>query len=261
VNLLAPELARMTRPPVMLALLAFLALLAAAPPAAATVYGHGACILRNNAPGQHYPPEPNRDDTRKALGLAGDEQNSLGNFAVYQDAQAFALMQKIDNAGTDALAALPPDTPRIDFVIDAHLSNLARVRTMMGLFYEQARVARRADNAQAAAFYQKALDTRFVDDRGCAHTPLVSSNMLRHYAGLLIYGEGVPQDKAKAKILLTDCCLREVGRSLRPFARLRRLGFWGGILAPCFFSGNAAGWVGRAKPSLRIKRAGRPLQA
>ena len=79
--------------------------------------------MRNSVAGAPFPPEPNRDDTRKALATWGGDPSFLGNsgYARKQYAQAFELLQKIDGEGTDALAALPSDTPRIDFVIDRHV--------------------------------------------------------------------------------------------------------------------------------------------
>ena len=56
--------------------------------------------------------------------------------------------------------------------------------------------------AQAAAFFQKALATSFVDDRGCVHTAPVATLVPVHLAGLYIYGEGVAEDRARAKAIL-----------------------------------------------------------
>jgi hypothetical protein len=95
--------------------------------------------IRPAVAGAPFPPEPNREETRRAVYLAHGDLNSFGNIAyVRKDyAQAFELLQKIDSEGTDALAALPPDTPRIDSVIDRHVMNLschAGLEGAVGLF-------------------------------------------------------------------------------------------------------------------------------
>lgn len=198
----------MHRLPALAALIALAAMLLAVSGARATDYldnPNPACrAMRNNVAGARIPPEPNREETRQAKYLAHGDTNSFGNTSyVRKDyARALPLLQRIDDEGTDALAALPSDTPRIDFVIDRHVDNLSWARVMLGTFYEQGRLSR-PDDEQAAAFYQKALDTRFVDDRGCAHwTPPATAAVMR-LAGLLIYGVGgVDEDRAKARAVL-----------------------------------------------------------
>ncbi len=164
------------------------ALLLALGPTAATDYNtnpNPACrLMRNNTLGAPYPPEPNREDTRKAQLLWGGDPSFLGNspYARKQYGQAFALLQKIDGEGTDALAALPPSTPRIDLVIDRQVGNLMVARLMLAAFYEQGRLGN-PDPAQAAAFYQKAIDTTYTDDRGCVHAaPLGDAARNRYVA-------------------------------------------------------------------------------
>ncbi len=76
-------------------------------------------------------------------------------------------MQKIDAEGTTALSELPPSTPRIDTVIDRHLINLIWARSMLAVFYEEGRAPPGRLRAGGQGFYQKSLDTQFVDDRGC----------------------------------------------------------------------------------------------
>jgi hypothetical protein len=58
--------------------------------------------MRNNVIGAPYLPEPNRDDTRKAMALAGGDTQPFGNIGVVrrQYAQALTLLQKIDEEGT-----------------------------------------------------------------------------------------------------------------------------------------------------------------
>jgi hypothetical protein len=73
---------------------------------------------------------------------------------------------------------------------------------MLGTFYEQGRLAR-ADDEQAAAYFQKSIDTRFVDDRGCAHWARPATVTLMRLAAILIYGVGgVDQDRARARAVL-----------------------------------------------------------
>ena len=189
----------------MLALLAFLALLIAAPPTAATEYGHGACTLRNNVTGAPFPPEPNRDDMRKAQLLWGGDPSYLGDsgYARKQYAEAFALLQKIDGEGMDALAALPPDTPRIDSVMDRQVTNLTLARIMLAVFYEQGRLGR-ADPAQAAAFYEKAFATTYTDDRGCVHSTRIADATRKRYVAVLVYDLRTPEAHAKALTVLQD---------------------------------------------------------
>jgi hypothetical protein len=66
----------MKRLPVIAALIALAAMLEAVGLARATTYGRDAsnpacAVMRNNVIGAPYLPEPNRDDTRKAMALAG----------------------------------------------------------------------------------------------------------------------------------------------------------------------------------------------
>jgi hypothetical protein len=194
--------------PVIRAFLTLAATLLALGDARATDYLNNpnpACrTMRNNVAGAAIPPEPNREETRQAIYLAHGDTNSFGNTSyVRKDyARALPLLQRIDEEGTDALASLPPDTPRIDFVIDRHVINLAWARAMLGTFYEQGRLER-PDAEQAAAFYQKSLDTRFVDDRGCAHWSPPATATVMHLAGILIYGVGtVDEDRTKARAVL-----------------------------------------------------------
>jgi len=198
----------LNRPPLLVALIAFAAMLLALGSARATDYLNNpnpACrTMRNNVAGVRIPPEPNREETRQAIYLAHGDTNSFGNTSyVRKDyARALPLLQRIDEEGTDALASLASDTPRIDFVIDRHVDNLTWARAMLGTFYEQGRLAR-PDADQAAAFYQKSLDTRFVDDRGCTHWTPPATATVMHLAGILIYGVGgVDQDRAKARAVL-----------------------------------------------------------
>jgi len=198
----------MKRLPALAALIAFAAMPGALGPARATDYLNNpnpACrVMRNSVTGAPYPPEPNREETRRAMYLAHGDANAFGNVAVVRRdyVQALALLQKIDGEGTDALASLPQDTPRLDLVIDRHVNNLTWARAMLGTFYEQGRLAR-PDDAQAAAYFQKSIDTRFVDDRGCAHAMPPATGVLMRLAGILIYGVGgVDQDRAKARAVL-----------------------------------------------------------
>src|SRR5271168_2248455 len=154
----------MKRLPAIAALIALAAMLGALGDARATEYLNNpnpVCrTMRNSVAGAPTHPEPNREDTREAMYLAHGDTNSFGNVAyVRKDyAQALVLLQKIDEEGTDALASLPSDTPRIDSVIDRHINNLTWARAMLGTFYEQGRLAR-ADDDQAAAYFQKSIDT------------------------------------------------------------------------------------------------------
>ena len=192
---------------VIVALIVALAAILYARPSLATNYADNpnpACkLMRNVVPGAPYLPEPNRADARRAMALAGDDRNLFGNTAgaQYQYTQALPLMQKIDAEDTTALSELPPSTPRIDLVIDRHIINLAWARAMLGIFYEQGR-ATAADPQQAAAFFQKSIDTQFVDDRGCVHDTQPAYATLTHLAGMLIYGVGIPEDRARARTLL-----------------------------------------------------------
>lgn len=176
-------------------------------PSLATEYStnpNPACrLLRNNTIGAPYPPEPNRADTRAAMERAGGTRSPLNDLPAYRKrfAEAFPLMQKIDAEGTTALSELPPSTPRIDTVIDKHLINLIWARAMLGVFYEEGR-APPVDYGQAAKFYQKSVDTQFVDERGCVHSWPPSYATLKHLAGFYAYGLGVPQNRAKAEELL-----------------------------------------------------------
>jgi hypothetical protein len=193
------------RLPVIAALIAFAVMLGALGDASATDYlNDPACRLRNVVAGARSPPEPNREETREAVYLSHGDTNAIGNTSYGRKdyARALPLLQKIDEEGTDALASLPTDTPRIDSVIDKHVFNLTWARAMLGIFYEQGRLAR-PDDEQAAAFFQKSIDTRFVDDRGCAHWAQPATVTLMRLAGLLIYGVGgVDQDRARARAVL-----------------------------------------------------------
>jgi hypothetical protein len=176
-------------------------------PSLATEYAanpNPACrLLRNNTLGAPFPPEPNRADTRAAMQRAGGPKSPLNHLPANRRlfAEAFPLMQKIDAEGTAALSELPPSTPRIDTVIDRHLVNLIWARVMLGVFYEEGR-APPIDYEAAAKFYQKGIDTQFVDDRGCVHSWPPSSMLLTRLAGFYAYGLGVPQNRAKAREFL-----------------------------------------------------------
>jgi hypothetical protein len=176
----------------------------------ATTYGRDAtnpacATMRNSVIGAPFLPEPNRDDTRKALATWGGDPSFLGNswYARKKYAEAFALLQKIDGEGTDALALLPSDTPRIDFVIDRHIANLALARIMLAVFYEQGRLGR-PDPAQAAAFYEKAFGTNYTDDRGCVHSSPIDAGTRKRYVAVLVYDLRTPEAHAKAMAVLRD---------------------------------------------------------
>jgi hypothetical protein len=198
----------MKRLNIIVALVVAIATLLSLRPSLATEYStnpNPACrLLRNNTIGAPYPPEPNRADTRAAMQRAGGGTRSpLNDLPANRKlfAEAFPLMQKVDAEGTTALSELPPSTPRIDTVIDKHLINLIWARAMLGVFYEEGR-APPVDYGQAAKFYQKSVDTQFVDERGCVHSWPPSYAMLKHLAGFYAYGLGVPQNRTKAKELL-----------------------------------------------------------
>jgi hypothetical protein len=199
----------MNPPPVIAALIAFAAMLLTLGDARATDYLNNpnpACrTMRNSVAGAPFPPEPNREETRKAQFLWGGDPSYLGNsgYARKQYAQAFELLQKIDSEGTDALAALPPDTPRLDFVIDRHVANLTLARIMLAVFYEQGRLGR-PDPAQAAAFYEKAFATKFTDERGCVHSSSIDARTRKRYVAVLVYDLRTPEAHAKAMAVLQD---------------------------------------------------------
>jgi hypothetical protein len=151
-------------------------------------------VMRNEAPDAPYPAEPNRADTRAAMTV-----NSVaGAFP-----KAFRLLVKIDSDGTDALAPLPPTVPRIDLVIDRHLTNLVWARGVLGNYFETGRLGSK-DLPAAAVAYQRAVDTSFIDDRGCKHWVLASLETYKHLAGMYVYGIGVPADRAKAREVLAQ---------------------------------------------------------
>jgi TPR repeat protein len=79
-------------------------------------------------------------------------------------------------------------------VIDRHLINLIWARVMLGVFYEEGR-APPVDYAAAAKFYQKSIDTQFVDNRGCVRNWPLGYATLMHLAGFYAYGLGVPWDR------------------------------------------------------------------
>ncbi len=219
----------MKRLPVIAALVA-LAVLLALGSARATDYANNpnpACrTMRNVTIGAPFLPEPNREDTRKALLLWGGDPSILGNspYALKQYAEAFALLQKIDGEGTDALAALPPETPRIDFVIDKHVANLTLARLMLAVFYEQGRLGR-PDPAEAAAFYEKAFATKFTDDRGCVHSMPIGDGTRNRYVAVLVYDLRTPEAHAKALAILQDggpkfaSALYLLGQNMLPMQR------------------------------------------
>jgi hypothetical protein len=160
-------------------------------------------LMRNSEGGAPSPVAPNRVDTLMAMALGGNRSSPNDRLPVIRQryAQALPLMLKIDSEGTETLEQLPPSTPGIDLVIDRHLSNLTWTRSMLGVFYEEGR-ASPVDYAEAARFYQKSIDTKFTDDRGCVHGWPSDFRTLTHLAGLYAYGLGVAQDRAKAKQLL-----------------------------------------------------------
>jgi hypothetical protein len=202
-----PDFSAMKPLHVIAALVVAVAALVSFRPGFATEYAtnpNPACrLLRNNTIGAPFPAEPNRADTRAAMARAGREKSPLNALPANRRmfAEAFPLIQKVDAEGTAALSELPSSTPRIDFVIDKHLTNLTWARVMLGVFYEEGR-APPIDYAAAAKFYQKSIDTQFVDDRGCVHGWPPTYATLMHLAGFYAYGLGVPQDRGKAKEFL-----------------------------------------------------------
>jgi hypothetical protein len=149
-------------------------------------------LMRNLTPDAPYPAEPNRDDTRAAMAAS----SVPGSYP-----KAFRLMLKIDSEGTAALSQLPPTLPRIDLVIDRHIANLVWARSVLGFYLESGRVGGQ-DLPAAVGAYQRAIDTDFIDDRGCRHWSLVSFETYKHLAGMYFYGVGVPADPAKAREVL-----------------------------------------------------------
>lgn len=147
--------------------------------------------MRNSAGGGPLPQIPNQDDTRAAM---------VSNQALRDYPKAFALLQKIDKEDTSALSQLPPTRRHIDLVIDRHLTNLVWARALLGDYLEAGTVER--DINGAAAVFQRAVDTSFVDDRGCTHTPTLHLRLLRHLAAMHLYGVGVPADRGKARRVL-----------------------------------------------------------
>jgi hypothetical protein len=175
-----------------------------APESKPSVPNPACATMRNETLGAPYLPEPNRDDMRKAQLLWGGDPSYLGNsgYARKHYAEAFALLRKIDDEGTERLA-LPPDTPRLDFVIDRHVANLTLARIMLAVFYEQGRLGR-PDPAQAAAFYEKAFATKFTDDRGCVHSSPIADGTRKRYVAVLVYDLRTPEAHAKALAILQD---------------------------------------------------------
>jgi hypothetical protein len=151
-------------------------------------------LMRNAEPGLPYPAEPNRDDTRAAM---------VANSVPGSYPKTLRLVLKIDSDGTAALAQLPPTLPRIDLVIDRHITNLVWARSVLGFYLESGRVGGK-DVSAAVAAYQRAIGTNFVDDRGCKHWSLPSLDTFKRLAGMYLYGVGVPADPAKAREVLAQ---------------------------------------------------------
>ncbi len=152
--------------------------IAAPPPAFATEYAtnpNPACrLMRNLTPTAPYPDEPNRADTRAAM---------AANAVPSAYPTAFRLLLKSDREGTGDPAQLPPTLPRIDLVIDRHIINLVWARSVLGVYFEIGRAPEK-DLSAAAAAYQRAIDTNFIDDRGCPHTARPSADVFTHLAGM-----------------------------------------------------------------------------
>jgi hypothetical protein len=82
---------------------------------------------------------------------------------------------------------------------------------MLGTFYEQGR-APAVDYARAGAFFQKALDTNFVDERGCAHTAPVAALVPLHILRLgLATAEEVATRPSSSKYLASQ----QIGSKVR----------------------------------------------
>jgi hypothetical protein len=183
---------------VIVVLLVAAAIVFALRPGLATDYANNpnpACrLMRNIELGAPYPDEPNRAETRAAM---------AANTVPSAYPKAFRLLGKIDSEGSEALVQLPSTLPRIDLVIDRHIINLVWARSVLGVYFEIGRVGEK-DPAAAAAAYQRAIDTSFVDDRGCKHWVLASLETYKHLAGMYLYGSGVPADPAKAREVLVQ---------------------------------------------------------
>ena len=137
--------------------------------------------------------------------LAHGDTNPFGNTAYRAQGLCARLAAPAEDRrrrdGRARGAAVPIRRASIS-VIDRHVNNLTWARAMLGTFYEQGRVSR-ADDEQAAAFYQKSIDTRFVDDRGREHRTPPATVTLMRLAGIRIYGVGgVDDDRAWARVLL-----------------------------------------------------------
>lgn len=181
---------------VIAALVVAVAALFAFPPGFATDYANNpnpTCRGKRNVIGQARLPAAPNEASMQAVVAA----NRIGNFP-----RALVTLVLIDKLDTEALRTLTPNLPHIDDVIDRHLFNLTYARSVLGKYLSEGKpgVPQRPDDA--AAVFQRAVDTSFTDDRGCEHRVYASFEARADLAAMYLYGIGTAPDRAKARSLM-----------------------------------------------------------
>jgi len=115
---------------------------------------------------------------------------------------AYKLLRKIDEEGTAAIAKLAPSLPWRDVIISKQLDILSWARAKLAVFYDRG-IAIAPDDSEAAKWYQKSLDTTFVDEaRRCKIVGYPGAMYVVDYATMFIYGRGVAKSEQRARELL-----------------------------------------------------------
>jgi hypothetical protein len=152
------------------------------------------CDVTRNGSRALPGPAPSRDDF-----VAAEKAMKAKD-----SAQAYQLLRKIDQEGMAAIAQLPPSLPWIDVVIDKQLDILSWARAKLAVFNDRGIVVHQ-DDGEAAKWYQKSIDTKFVDEiHGCEISGYPGATYVDDYAVMLLYGRGVPKNEKKAKEVLAN---------------------------------------------------------
>jgi hypothetical protein len=79
-----------------------------------------------------------------------------------------------------------------------------RARAKLAVFNDR-RIVVHQDDGEAAKWYQKSIDTKFVDEiHGCEISGYPGASYVDDYAVMLLYGRGVPKNEKKAKEVLAN---------------------------------------------------------
>jgi hypothetical protein len=112
---------------------------------------------------------------------------------------ALALWNQIDESDPRAISDLSPSTSWVDLRNDREVGAVGAARVGLVRLYEEGQGVRQS-YAEAAKWYEKTVQTKFVDDRKCVHQPYQFHAMER--LGLFyVYGLGVQKNQKRSREL------------------------------------------------------------